>query len=35
MLFLARSRSSINVGGDNSDDNEGRLMSPVCFSCVH
>lgn len=29
MLFLAGSKSSINVGGDDSEDNQERVMSPV------
>lgn len=35
MLFLASSNGSINVGGDGSDDNEDRMMSPVYFNSVH
>lgn len=34
MLFLARSKSSINIGGDDSDDNEDRITSPVYFYSV-
>lgn len=35
MLFLASSKSSINVGGYGSNDNEDRMMSPVYFNSVH
>lgn len=35
MSFLVGSKNSISVGGDDSDDNEHRIMSPVYFSHVH
>lgn len=35
MLFLASSKSSINVSGDGSDDDEDRMMSPVYFNSAH
>lgn len=35
MSFLVGSKSSISVGGDGSDDNEQRIMSPVFFNRVH
>lgn len=35
MLFPASSKSSINVGGYGSNDNEDRMMSPVYFNSVH
>lgn len=35
MLFPASSKSSINVGGYGSNDNEDRMMSPVYINSVH
>ena len=35
MSFLVGSESSVSVGGDCSDDNEQRVMSPVYFNRAH
>lgn len=34
MLFLASGKSSINIGGNNNDDSEDRIMPAVYFNRV-